>query len=172
MSKIKKKGIVFWITGLPGSGKTTIAKKIHNSIEDKFGPTIEISGDDLRKIFSFNKYDLKSRVHYAKTYSNLCQFLVKRKYNVLISTVSLFHEVHKMNRKNIKNYFEIFIQSNVKKIIRLNIKKTYKNKKNLMGLDLKPQFPKKPDIKIINSFNKSIAAISEDLLKKIFKKLN
>ena len=41
-----------------------------------------------------------------------------------------------------------------------------------MGLDLKPQFPKKPDIKIINSFDKSIAAMSEDLLKKMFKKLN
>jgi cytidine diphosphoramidate kinase len=107
MSKIKKNRVVFWITGLPGSGKTTIAKKIHNSIEETFGPTIEISGDELRKIFYFDKYDLESRIYYAKIYSNFCQFLVKKKYNVIISTVSLFHEVHKINRKNIKNYFEI-----------------------------------------------------------------
>ena len=28
----KKKGILFWITGLPGSGKTNIARKINNQI--------------------------------------------------------------------------------------------------------------------------------------------
>ena len=48
----KKKGLVFWITGLPGSGKTTIAKKIKKSIELKYGKTILFSGDDLRKIFN------------------------------------------------------------------------------------------------------------------------
>ena len=51
-----KKKYLFWITGLPGSGKTTIAKKIHNKIQNRYGPTIEISGDDLRKIFSLKKY--------------------------------------------------------------------------------------------------------------------
>ena len=32
---IKKNNYLFWITGLPGSGKTTIAKKIHNKIKKK-----------------------------------------------------------------------------------------------------------------------------------------
>ena len=51
MKKIdKKKGILFWITGLSGSGKTTIGKSIHNDIK-KYGPTIMISGDNVRKIF-------------------------------------------------------------------------------------------------------------------------
>ena len=47
----KKKGILFWITGLSGSGKTAIAKKIQKKISHLYGPTIEISGDDFRKIF-------------------------------------------------------------------------------------------------------------------------
>ena len=56
-----KKKYLFWITGLPGSGKTTIAKKILRPIEKKYGPTIEISGDDLRKNFLFqseNSYEM------------------------------------------------------------------------------------------------------------------
>ena len=53
MKKIdKNKGIVFWITGLSGSGKTLIAKKIGNEIKLKYGPTIIISGDDVRNIFN------------------------------------------------------------------------------------------------------------------------
>ena len=39
---IRKKGILFWIEGYSGSGKTTIAKKIRLSIIKKYGPTILI----------------------------------------------------------------------------------------------------------------------------------
>ena len=34
-----KKGIVFWITGLAGSGKTSIAKKVLPFIQRRYGPT-------------------------------------------------------------------------------------------------------------------------------------
>ena len=42
MTKFKSKGILFWITGLPGSGKTTIAKKIYKQIVQKYGLTLLI----------------------------------------------------------------------------------------------------------------------------------
>ncbi len=166
-----KKKYIFWITGLPGSGKTTIAKKIHKRIEKKYGPTIEISGDELRKNFLLNKYDIKNREEYAKFYSRFCKFLLKKNINVIFSTVSLFHSVQNWNRKNIKGYFEIFIKSDVKKIIKLNKKKIYKNKRNLVGVNLNAEFPKKPDLKIINSFNQNINDLSNDILKYIFKRL-
>ena len=166
-----KRKYLFWITGLPGSGKTTIAKKIHNKIQNRYGPTIEISGDDLRKIFSLKKYDLKNRVLYAKLYSKFCKLLLKKNYNVLFSTVSLFHEVQAWNRKNISGYVEIYIKSNIKNIIKLNKKKIYQKKTNLMGVDLSPQFPKRPNIKIINAFKKNTNQVSIELLKKILKKI-
>ena len=36
---LKSKGILFWITGLPGSGKSTIAKKIKSKIIKNYGKT-------------------------------------------------------------------------------------------------------------------------------------
>ena len=51
----RKKGILFWITGLSGSGKSTIASLIKDRIEKKYGPTIIMSGDDLRYITNFLK---------------------------------------------------------------------------------------------------------------------
>ena len=51
--KVKNKGIVFWITGLSGSGKTQIGKKIKKDIIKNYGPTILFSGDDIRNIFDF-----------------------------------------------------------------------------------------------------------------------
>ena len=165
----KNKGIVFWITGLSGSGKTTIAKKIKKSIEKTYGKTILFSGDDLRKILNFKNYDVKTRLSYAKSYSNLVQNISNQKINVIIATVALFREIHSLNRKNIKNYCEIYIKSNTKQIIKNKKKKLYfKYNKNLVGIDIKPQFPTKPNIQIFNNFKKSTNELSEIILKKIY----
>lgn len=122
MRYIKSKGIVFWITGLPGSGKTEIAKKIKKSIVKKYGKTILISGDDLRKILKFKSYKKNDRLNYAKVYSKLVKKLSEQNINVIIATVALFRKVHKWNRKNITNYCEIYIKAKVDEII-LNKKK-------------------------------------------------
>ena len=72
----KNKGILFWITGLSGSGKTTIAKKIKKDISKMYGPTIMISGDDIRGIFKLKGYeysDKKRRIGYERrTISSGC----------------------------------------------------------------------------------------------------
>ena len=54
--KNKNKGILFWVSGLTESGKITIAKKIKKDIINNYGPTLLVSGDNLRKIFNFKKY--------------------------------------------------------------------------------------------------------------------
>lgn len=54
--KHKRNGLVFWITGLSGAGKTSIANLIKKKIDKKFGPTILINGNDIRRIFSFKSY--------------------------------------------------------------------------------------------------------------------
>ena len=169
MKKINKnKGILFWITGLSGSGKTTLGKKIHKNIIKEFGPTIMISGDDLRKILNLKNYDVKKRLSYAKSYSKLVNFISKQNINVIIDTVSLFKEVHIWNKKNIKNYCEIYIKSKTKEIIKNKKKRLYfKIKKNLVGIDIKPEFPLKPSIQISNNFNRTVDNLSKSILKKI-----
>ena len=67
MKKIKKnKGILFWITGLTGSGKTEISKLIKEFISHKFGKTLIINGDDIRDIFDIKKYDREDRLKLGK----------------------------------------------------------------------------------------------------------
>ena len=67
----KNKGILFRISGLPGSGKTKIAFKLLHRIRKKFGPTVIWSGDDMRRILKNRKYDLKSRNEFGKTNVNI-----------------------------------------------------------------------------------------------------
>ena len=155
MKKINNnKSILFWITGLSGSGKTVIAEKIKHKITHKYGPTLTISGDDLRKIFNFNKFSKIKRQTYALSYGKFCKSIIDKNINVIFSTVSLFHKVRKWNRSNIINYIEIYIQSDIDKIINLKRKFFYKGKfKNIVGKNIKPEFPRSPHITIKNDFN-------------------
>lgn len=167
-----KKGILFWITGLSGSGKTRVGKKIHKFISKNFGPTIVISGDDLRKIFSLRRYDFKSRIKYCKYYSKFCRKITNQGINVIMCVVCLSNQARNENRKNFSNYFEIYIKSKIK-LIKVNTnKRTYKNKSNIWGIDLKPEFPKNYDVVITNNFSRNINSISSVLEKKIEKKFN
>jgi adenylylsulfate kinase-like enzyme len=166
--KIEKKSVLIWITGLSGSGKTALGKLILPIIKKKIGPTILISGDDLRNIFKLYGYTKKERLENAKKFYGLYKLLTDQGFNVIFCVVSMFDKVRSWNKKNIKNYIEVYIKSDVKKIIQQRKKEIYfKNKKNIVGLDIKPQIPKNPDITIHNNFKKNIRKISKVLSKEI-----
>ena len=77
------------------------------------------------------------------------------------------------NKKNQKNYVEIYIKSDVKKIIDIKKKKIYHKKiKEIVGVDIPAEFPKKPNIILNNNFNKDIDYLSKTLLNKIEKLIN
>ena len=71
-----KKGILFFITGLSGSGKSTISKKIKNKIEKLYGPTIIISGEKIRNILRFYGYSKKERAEVGKKNINTGYYTV------------------------------------------------------------------------------------------------
>ena len=164
----KKYGLVFWITGISGSVKSTLSKKIYSYIKKKFGPTILLSGDDLRRIFKFNKYDKNYRMKIGKKYTGLVKLISANKINVLFSVVGLFHELHKYNRKNLKNYVEIFIDANFRTTELRKEKFFYKKTTHhVWGRDIIPEYPKNPHITIKNNFLKSKDALSKELINKI-----
>ena len=169
----KKKGILFWITGLSGSGKTSVGKKVYKKISKKYGKTILLNGDDLRKIFNLKKFSYNERYKIALSYSKFCENIINQKINIIFTTVSMFNKVREYNKKKIENYVEIYIATNIKDIIKNNKKKIYKirNKKNIVGLDIKFEKPKSPTIKINNDFNTNINDLSKKLIDLIDNKL-
>ena len=165
--------MVIWILGLSGSGKSYISKKLQKKLNKKF---IIIDGDIIRNIF---KNDLghtkKDRKINAMRISKLVEFLSNNGLNIIVPVLSLFPEWLKWNRKNIKNYYEIFIDVPLDNLIKKNSKKVYKkNKKlnkNVVGVDIKFPKPKNSDLILKNYFNKkslkeNIKIIEKSLRKK------
>jgi len=166
----KNKGIFFFITGLAGSGKTSIAKKIKKRISSLYGPTLEVSGDNFRKIFKFNKYTSKARYEYLMNYLIFAKLITDQKINLIFNLIGMYERARNWNRKNIDNYVEIYIKADIHKIINFKKKIIYlKNKSNVVGLDIKPELPKKSHIVIHNDFKKNTEELVKELLNKIKK---
>lgn len=165
----KNKGILFWVTGLSGSGKTAIAKKIKSRIAKLYGPTIEVSGDNFRKVFKLTKYDQKERIKNIWYYNHFSKLITNQKINLIFNLIGMIDKARKWNKKNIDNYVEIYIKSNLKNIEKLNRKKYLKQKKTgtVIGINIKPEYPKKPDIIINNHFKEPTDKLAKKLLVKI-----
>lgn len=169
----KNKGILFWITGLSGSGKTTISKKIKSDIIKRYGPTLVVSGDDIRKIFNINKYEYNDRLCVAKKYLKYAKFITDQKINLIFAVVGMMHKLRLNLRKEINNYIEVYIQTDIKKIIKARKKKIYYKKGvgKLVGISIKPEFPKNPHIIIKNNFKISTFKLAKLIIEKIDKKV-
>ena len=78
--------------------------------------------------------------------------------------------IRENNKKLFKNYIEIFIKAKLVKLKKKNKKNLYKGKKkNVVGRDIKPEFPKKPDVIFYNKFNSNIKKNEEIIFNKIQK---
>jgi len=165
----KNKGILFWVTGLSGSGKTIISKKIKNDIDKYYGPTLLVSGDDLRKIFKFDKYTAEERIVLGRYYCNFAKFITNQKINLIFAVVGMRDSIRNWNRKNITNYLEVYIKTNLKTIIKANKKKIYhkKNSGDIVGINIKSESPQKPDIIINNNLKKFPDVLAKALVKRI-----
>ena len=169
-------GKVFWITGLSGSGKTTLGKLLYKSIKEDENNTIHLDGDELREILNFEKqYDVKSRKNIAKIYSKICKKISEQNINVIISTISMFHSIRNWNKKNIKNYIEVYIKVSKQKLYDRDDKNIYRSFsegkiKDVVGMDISFEEPKNPDIIIYDESLNSIKNCIEKIKKLANKK--
>ena len=88
----------------------------------KNGATVVVYGDDLRRIFRLKEYFKIERLSVDKQYVDFIKLIRNQKINIIFSVVGLFNELIIEKNKQFRNYVEIFIKTNIKKI-------KYKNKK-------------------------------------------
>ena len=146
-----------WITGLSGSGKTTIGRSLYNKLLLKLNNLVFLDGDDFRNIFDNDLgHSSSDRFKNAMRISKMCGFLVEQKINVICSTMSLYKEIHQYNSENINNYHEVFIDCEIRELIRRDQKNLYSSvisgkTKNVIGIDLPYDKPLQCDITIDNT---------------------
>ena len=154
-------GIVYWITGLSGAGKTTIGKLLYAKLKAKHGNTIFLDGDMLRKAFGDDMgYSEEDRRKCAMRYSRLCNMLQEQEMNVVCCTISMFDSVRAWNRENIKNYCEIYVKASMQTLQARDQKGLYSRyllgeEQELAGVQVSMEEPKEPDLVLYNDGEKT-----------------
>lgn len=101
---------LIWITGLPGSGKTTLGDSLTNYLRRDGVTVAHLDGDQLREAIALRKgYDTETRLSFAKSYQALARILIQQEITVVMSTVSMFREIYETNRAEFADYFEVFL---------------------------------------------------------------
>ena len=173
-----KNGTVIWLYGLPGSGKTTVAKRLQNCFKQKYVNPVMLDGDELRTVLGKIQPDdyitKKARVETATIYCHLANLFAEQGHLVIVSTVSMFNEVFEWNKINLQSYIEIFLNPNLDTLLirdKKNIySKVFSEKKNISFEQIcKKIYPgltvsKAPDIVSSNETLLDLEAVIEQIM--------
>ncbi len=141
---------VMWMTGLPCCGKTTILKKLQETIPN----LAMLDGDELREWFSPKDFSKQGRDEHNKKVAYLAKFLLKHHVPVGVSLVSPYIENRENAREIIdagEKFSEIYVKCSLQKCEERDVKGMYKKArtgeiKNFTGLDDPYEAPQNPDL--------------------------
>src|SRR5262249_8532234 len=151
-----RSGIVFWITGLSGAGKTTVGRELWSRLRSAGRPAVFLDGDVLREAIADDLgHSGEDRLRSAKRNARTCRLLAEQGLDVVCSTISMFHEVRKWNRENIVGYREIYLRVPMPELERRDPKGIYARARsgesaNVVGIDVLAELPDAADIVLDN----------------------
>lgn len=163
-------GRVFWITGLSGAGKTTLAHELRRHLGALGYPVVFLDGDELRVAIGEDLgHTAGDRRKSAMRNARLCGLLAEQGADVVCATISLFHEVQRWNRENIPGYCEIYLRVPIDELRRRDRKGIYTefyagNARNVVGLDVPAEFPETPDLVLENYGDLDVATAVNRIL--------
>lgn len=168
---LKNKELSIWLIGPSAAGKTTISKLLYEEIKDKMNFAI-VDGDQVRSLYENNLgYDKFSRSKNTKRYINLVNWLNNFKISSIVAVISPFEKDRDICRKEINNYFEIYLKSSREERIRRDKKKLYApaikgEKINVVDVDIPFEHPIKCNLEI-NTENKDPKKIVKEIREKL-----
>ena len=99
---------IYWFTGQPGAGKTTLAKGLMNRLS--LVNFIHVDGDDIRDIFQNKDYSENGRRQNIEKAQDISLFLDSKGFDVIVSLVSPYKD-QRDEFKNKHNVVEFYVHT-------------------------------------------------------------
>ena len=147
-----RQGSVVWLTGLPGSGKTTIAKALQAELQAEGIPTEVLDGDEIRAALSpelgFSQAD---RELHNRRVIYLAKLLSRNGVTAIVSLISPYRAVRDAARQELGRFVEVWVKCSVEECIRRDPKGHYRRAldgKNpqMTGVQAPYELPERPEL--------------------------
>lgn len=163
-------GFCIWLTGLSGSGKTTIANELKRRLDGhRFLETMD--GDEIRKGLSrdlgFSKED---RNEHNRRVIFCSKLLARNGVIVVVALISPYRETRAYAKEQIPNTIEVFVNAPIEVCIERDPKGLYKKAlageiKQFTGIDDPYEEPTEPDV-VVETHNETVTESVNKILQK------
>jgi adenylylsulfate kinase len=175
---LNQKGIVVWMVGLSGSGKSTIAKSLELELHNRGYLTTLLDGDNLRTGINNNLgFSEEDRLENIRRAAEVAKLFLNNGIVTICSFISPTEHVRNIAKKIIgeEDYYEVYVNAPLEVCEQRDVKGLYKKArageiKSFTGIDSPFEEPKNPAIELktdIISLEKCTEYLLEALLEKI-----
>ena len=155
------------MTGLPCSGKTTLAKKLSEHISN----LAILDGDEMRELLSPNEdFSRNGIIGHNKKVANIAKLLLDHNVPVCVSKISPFVENREDARKVLANYnfLEVYVKCSIDSCEKRDVRGMYKKARNgeisnFIGIHVTYEPPIKPAL-IIDTENSTVDQTVQKIL--------
>lgn len=151
-----QKGMVFWFTGLSGSGKSTIAQGLEKALHEKGHLVMVLDGDNVRTGINNNLgFSDEDRKENIRRIAEVAKLFVNAGIITICCFVSPTVEIREQAKAIIgaENFREIFVNTPIEECERRDVKGLYAKArkgeiKDFTGINAPFEAPVKPDLEL------------------------
>jgi 3'(2'), 5'-bisphosphate nucleotidase len=117
---------VVWFTGLPGSGKTTLARAVEDRLKQLGASTERLDGDEIRTIFPETGFSREARDAHVRRVGHLASRLEHHGVTSLVALVSPYRESRDFVRRLCERFIEVHVSTPIEECERRDPKGLYR----------------------------------------------
>lgn len=146
------KGWVVWITGLPASGKSTLARRIQARLREERIPSVLLDGDEVREALEPNPaYEPPARDAFYAALARLAAAIARQELVVLVAATANRQRHREKARKLAPRFLEVYLDTPLEECLRRDAKGLYARARegrapSLPGLGEPYESPPHPDV--------------------------
>ena len=153
----RQRGFVLWMTGLPASGKSTIAQEVKRRLESDYGRYVELlDGDEVRKGLSSDLgLSREDREEHARRVSYLAKVLARNGVISIVALISPYRSSRQRARELIgeRDFVEVYVKASLATCEKRDPKGLYAKARrgeitNMTGVQDPYEAPLSPDVAI------------------------
>jgi adenylylsulfate kinase len=142
---------VVFLTGLSGSGKTTIAKTMIEKLRKKGMAPLLLDGDEIRNAIKLTGFDEESRKRHNLNVGYMAKLLEAQGKVVIVSLISPYDDIRNQIRSMCSKFIEVHVATDINVCIERDPKGMYKKAisgeiKDFTGISAPYYPPQNPEL--------------------------